>query len=255
MDAYTPYPIEALTEALDIHDHTLPAVVLGGGILGGDRAVRALLLDVGHRRTRSTSAASRSTACRRSSSRPSRRRSCSPRCPRFSACWRERPADAVSPGLQHAALCPRLARPVLPLHRGEGPPVRPRRHVGFLTSARAEGRDGRGRVMTRESRRYGLTGLLRRSSRSRCSPLPAARTCRTSRSTRTFAARPSSTTSRSARPLPRARWRAGSLYADQLLTGQGRTASHREAARAARRASCSTAAASATTSTARRATA
>ena len=35
LDAYTPYPIEALTEALDIHDRRLPAVVLGGGILGG----------------------------------------------------------------------------------------------------------------------------------------------------------------------------------------------------------------------------
>ncbi len=35
MDAYSPYPIEALTEALDIHDRKLPAVVLGGGILGG----------------------------------------------------------------------------------------------------------------------------------------------------------------------------------------------------------------------------
>jgi Alternative complex III, ActD subunit len=35
IDAYSPYPIEALTEALDIHDHKLPAVVLGGGILGG----------------------------------------------------------------------------------------------------------------------------------------------------------------------------------------------------------------------------
>ena len=34
IDAYSPYPIEALTEALDIHDHRLPAVVLGGGILG-----------------------------------------------------------------------------------------------------------------------------------------------------------------------------------------------------------------------------
>jgi hypothetical protein len=34
LDAYTPYPIEALTEALDIHDHRLPAIVLGGGILG-----------------------------------------------------------------------------------------------------------------------------------------------------------------------------------------------------------------------------
>lgn len=35
LDAYTPYPIEALAEALDIHDRRLPAVVLGGGILGG----------------------------------------------------------------------------------------------------------------------------------------------------------------------------------------------------------------------------
>jgi hypothetical protein len=34
-DAYSPYPIEALTEALHIHDRKLPAVVLGGGILGG----------------------------------------------------------------------------------------------------------------------------------------------------------------------------------------------------------------------------
>ena len=35
LDAYTPYPIEALTEALDIHDRKLPALVLGCGILGG----------------------------------------------------------------------------------------------------------------------------------------------------------------------------------------------------------------------------
>ena len=35
IDAYSPYPIEALAEALDIHDRKLPAVVLGGGILGG----------------------------------------------------------------------------------------------------------------------------------------------------------------------------------------------------------------------------
>ncbi len=34
-DAYTPYPIEALAEALQIHDRKLPAVVLGGGLLGG----------------------------------------------------------------------------------------------------------------------------------------------------------------------------------------------------------------------------
>jgi hypothetical protein len=35
LDAYTPYPIEALTEALEIRDYKLPAIVLGGGILGG----------------------------------------------------------------------------------------------------------------------------------------------------------------------------------------------------------------------------
>ncbi len=35
LDAYSPYPIEALTEALDIHDRKLPAVVLIGGIVGG----------------------------------------------------------------------------------------------------------------------------------------------------------------------------------------------------------------------------
>ena len=35
IDAYSPYPIEALTEALDIHDHKLPMVVLGGGLIGG----------------------------------------------------------------------------------------------------------------------------------------------------------------------------------------------------------------------------
>src|SRR5262249_51167143 len=38
-DAYTPYPLEALTEALDIHDHKLPAGGPGGGI------PRALLRD------------------------------------------------------------------------------------------------------------------------------------------------------------------------------------------------------------------
>jgi len=35
MDAYTPYPIEELTEALEIHDSRLPMLVLVGGIVGG----------------------------------------------------------------------------------------------------------------------------------------------------------------------------------------------------------------------------
>lgn len=35
IDAYTPYPIEALNDALDEHHSKVPLVVLTGGILGG----------------------------------------------------------------------------------------------------------------------------------------------------------------------------------------------------------------------------
>jgi hypothetical protein len=34
MDAYSPYPIEALSEALHLHHSRLPMLVLGGGIFG-----------------------------------------------------------------------------------------------------------------------------------------------------------------------------------------------------------------------------
>lgn len=34
VDAYTPYPIEELSEALEFHHSPLPKLVLGGGILG-----------------------------------------------------------------------------------------------------------------------------------------------------------------------------------------------------------------------------
>ncbi len=34
VDAYTPFPIEALSEALEFHRSPLPKLVLGGGILG-----------------------------------------------------------------------------------------------------------------------------------------------------------------------------------------------------------------------------
>src|SRR5262249_12079668 len=43
----------------------------------------------------------------------------------------ERLADAVSPGVQRAAFRARLARSVLPLHRGERSEVRRRRDVGL----------------------------------------------------------------------------------------------------------------------------
>jgi hypothetical protein len=34
LDAYSPYPMEELSEALELHHSPLPALVLGGGILG-----------------------------------------------------------------------------------------------------------------------------------------------------------------------------------------------------------------------------
>ena len=35
MDAYTPFPIEAVFDALGLHKNAMPAIVLCGGILGG----------------------------------------------------------------------------------------------------------------------------------------------------------------------------------------------------------------------------
>jgi hypothetical protein len=35
LDAYSPFPIEELNEALDLHKNKLPLIVLAGGILGG----------------------------------------------------------------------------------------------------------------------------------------------------------------------------------------------------------------------------
>ena len=35
LDAYTPYPIEEVAEALHMHDNRLPKLVLAGGIFGG----------------------------------------------------------------------------------------------------------------------------------------------------------------------------------------------------------------------------
>jgi len=35
LDAYSPFPIEELTDALDLHKNRLPLIVLAGGIVGG----------------------------------------------------------------------------------------------------------------------------------------------------------------------------------------------------------------------------
>ena len=48
-DAYTPFPIEELAEAMGMHHSRLPLLVLIGGILGGLGGLRALLLDLGDR--------------------------------------------------------------------------------------------------------------------------------------------------------------------------------------------------------------
>ena len=45
LDAYSPFPIEELAEALGVHRTRLPLVVLLGGIIGGIGGLRAAVLD------------------------------------------------------------------------------------------------------------------------------------------------------------------------------------------------------------------
>ena len=65
MDAYSPYPIEELHQALGSRHTRLPLIVLIGGLVG---CIGGYALQYSRRRspTRSTSAASRCTAGRRS---------------------------------------------------------------------------------------------------------------------------------------------------------------------------------------------
>ena len=76
VDAYTPFPIEELTTRCTCTSSHVPQLVLAGGLLGGLGGLRAAVLRVGRSRIRSTSAAGRSTAGRRSWSVTSRRRCC-----------------------------------------------------------------------------------------------------------------------------------------------------------------------------------
>ena len=48
-DAYTPFPIEELAEAIGIHHNRLPLLVLIGGIIGGLGGFGSAVLDVGDR--------------------------------------------------------------------------------------------------------------------------------------------------------------------------------------------------------------
>ena len=48
VDAYTPFPIEELNEALDLHHNKLPFIVLIGGIIGGITGLPAAILRRGN---------------------------------------------------------------------------------------------------------------------------------------------------------------------------------------------------------------
>jgi hypothetical protein len=87
IDAYSPYPVEALSEAIGFHKNSLPLIVLIGGILGmiGGYALQYYVsvinypLNVGGKPCIAGRPTSRSLSRRRCSARRSRRSSeCSP---------------------------------------------------------------------------------------------------------------------------------------------------------------------------------
>ena len=62
LDAYSPFPIEELSDALHLHKNKLPLLVLIGGIVGGIARLPAAVLRDGHLLPASTSRAGRCTA-------------------------------------------------------------------------------------------------------------------------------------------------------------------------------------------------
>ncbi len=68
LDAYSPFPIEELSDALHLHKNKLPLLVLIGGIIGGIAGLPAAVLRRRDLLSRSTSAGGRCIAGRRSSS-------------------------------------------------------------------------------------------------------------------------------------------------------------------------------------------
>ena len=110
IDAYSPFPIEELTEALMLPRNRVPLVVLLGGLIGGLARLRPAVLDVRDRTTRSTSAAGRSTVARVHLRDV---RDDDPGCRagrRARHARAERAADAVPPAVQRAAVRGRLER-------------------------------------------------------------------------------------------------------------------------------------------------
>ncbi len=123
MEAYTPFPVEGLAEALGFHRNGIARVVLIGGVIGGlggffmqwYSAVVHFPLDVGGRPFNSWPAFMpitfeltilvASLVGRAGDARA------------------QRPAAAASPGVQRAGLCPGVAQPVLPVPAGPRPAV------------------------------------------------------------------------------------------------------------------------------------
>ena len=140
LDAYSPFPIEELTDALHLHKNKLPLIVLIGGIIGGTAAATCCSItsrsiyfpiNIGGRPLHSWPSyivitfemtilfAALSAV--------------------FGPAGAVRPAHAVPPGVQRAAIRAGLAQPVLPVHRGDRSAVRSRTDQRVSGDAGAQG--------------------------------------------------------------------------------------------------------------------
>ena len=138
LDAYSPFPIEELSDALHLHKNKLPLIVLAGGILGGLTGyllqyyvtVWHFPINVGGRPLHSWPAYIVITfemtilfAADFGGAGPA---------------GAVRLAHALPSGVQRAAVRAGLAQPLLPVHRGRRPAVRPRRDQRFPGDSGAE---------------------------------------------------------------------------------------------------------------------
>ena len=124
VDAYSPYPIEEVSEALGHHRSKMPLLVLGGGLTGAAAgfglaywsSVIAYPMNIGGKPLQQLAGVHRADL---RDDDPVRRAGGGAR-----HAGAERPADAVPPGLQRAELRARLEGSLLPVHRGARPQVR-----------------------------------------------------------------------------------------------------------------------------------